>query len=275
MGGASWAARLTRTSALRSASVIAVVIVLAVLVLVLSAWLFGTRNALREARHRGDELDERLESATRDVERAMGNVAAAEAKFDEERKRADQADADAADSAKEAEKAEAVARAAGQRVLALEQESVDASALWALEAVRFDRVWRDHAAVGPTAPSPLADTADPARSAVEILAEALREDSGTAIDVQWKADDVAAPGPAARLVRACEELFAVARSVDSGVVEVLQNGGDAYTVRLRTEPALAPPTHVVAALDAAGLDPRTLDDVVEVRVRLTAADPDT
>jgi hypothetical protein len=252
--------------------VIAVVVVLAVLVLVLGAWLFGTRSALREARHRGDELDQRLEAATRDVERAMGDVAAAEAKFDEERKRADQADADAADAAKEAEKAEAVARAAGQRVLALERQSVDAAALWALDVVRFDRVWRDHAAVGPTEPSPLADTDDPARSAVGILAEALREDSGTAIDVQWKADEAASPGPAARLVRACEELFAVARVVDSGVIEVVQNEGDTYTVRLTTEPSLPAPAHVIAALEAAGFEPKVGDEGVEIRIASSGAD---
>jgi hypothetical protein len=199
-------------------------------------------------------------------------VAAAEAKFDEERARADQADADAADAAKEAEKAEAVARAAGLRVLALERQSVDAGGLWALEVVRFDRVWRDHAAVGPTEPSPLAETDDPARSAVEILAEALREDSGTAIDVQWKADDAASPGPAARLVRACEELFAVARVVDSGVVEVVQTGSDTYTVRLTTEPSLPAPAHIVAALEAAGLQPKTDDETVEISINPRSAE---
>ena len=39
---------------------IAIVIVLGVLVLVLAAWLFGTRRALRDARNRGDDLNERL-----------------------------------------------------------------------------------------------------------------------------------------------------------------------------------------------------------------------
>jgi hypothetical protein len=248
--------------------VIAVAIVLAVLVFVLGAWLYGTRNALNEARRRGDELDERLDAARRDVERAMGDAAAAEARFEEERKRADQSDADAADAAKEAEKAEAVARAAGQRVLTLEQRSLDASGLWALEATRYDRMWRDHAAVGPEVASPLADARDPARAAIQILAEALREESGTAIDVQWKAADPPEPAPAARLVRACEELFAVARSVDTGVVEVVQHGEESFTLDLRTEPALEPPPHVVAALEAGGCDVQNTGGVVEVRVPL-------
>lgn len=234
---------------------IAVVIVLAVLVLVLAAWLFGTRHALHEARSRGDELSERLDTANRDVERTMGDLATAESNLAAERKLVVAADEAAAASAKEADKAEAVARAATDRALALERETVDANGLWALEAMRFDRMWRDHAAVGPNAPSPLADAADPARAAVEILAEALREDSGTAIDVRWKADDTPAPAPAARLVRACEELLAVARSADEGVVDVHQDGPDTYVVRVSTEPAVAVPPHVLAALEAAGFAP--------------------
>ncbi len=252
---------------------IAVVIVLAVLVFVLGAWLYGTRNALADARRQNEELDERLQEAHRDVERAMGDAAAAEARFEEERKRADQADADAADAAKEAEKAEAMAHAAGQRVLHLEQTSFDAAGLWALEATRFDRMWRDNAAAGPDVASPLADTDDPARVAVTILAEALREESGTAMDVQWKADDPPPPAPAARLVRACEELFAVARAVDSGVVEVGQEADEAYTVTMRTEPALTAPAHVVAALKAARCEVRHHAGATEVRIPSKMRDP--
>jgi len=246
--------------------VIAVVIVLAVIVLVLGAWLYGTRSALRDARARGDELDGRLEETTHEVERAMGKVAEAESRVESEAKRADAADEAATASAREAEKAEAVARAASERALALERATVDAPALWALEAIRFDRMWRDHAAVGPNAPSPLAETDDPARAAVEILAEALREDSGTAIELRWKAGGVLGPAPAARLVRACEELFAVARRVDSGVVEVDTDDAGAFVVRFRTDPLLEPPDHVVAALEAAGCQPHVQADRLEVRI---------
>ena len=101
---------------------IAVVVVLAVLVAVLAAWLFGTRNALREARHRGDELTERLDAATRDVERTMGDLANAESNLaDERKKRAPPPTRPRPQPRSEAEKAEAVARAASERVLALEQ----------------------------------------------------------------------------------------------------------------------------------------------------------
>ncbi len=246
---------------------LAIIIVLAVLVLVLAAWLFGTRNALREARHHADELTARLDAATRDVERTMGDLASAESNLAAERKKVVAADHAAAASAKEAEKSDAVARAATDRALALEQNTIDAGGLWALEAVRFDRMWRDHAAVGPDVPSPLADTVDPARSAVEIIAEALREDSGTAIDVQWKAGDPPAAAPAARLVRACEEVLAVARAADDGVIEVHQHGPDTYVVRVRTEPAVSVPPHVVAALAAAGCEPEAhADGRVELRI---------
>jgi hypothetical protein len=247
--------------------VIAVIIVLAVLVLVLVAWLYGTRHALRDARAHGDELNGRLEAANHEVERAMADVAETESKLEDERARVAAATEQAEVAAKEAEKSDAVARAATERALALERRALDAGALWALEAVRFDRMWRDHAAVGPHAPSPLAETSDPARAAVEILAEALREDSGTAIDVQWKADEIAAPAPAARLVRACEEVLAMARTVDNGVIEV--HRGDvagSFVVRVRTDPGLDVPDHVLAALDAAGLEPTTGDEVLEVRV---------
>ena len=248
---------------------LAIIIVLAVLVLVLAAWLFGTRNALREARLHGDELTERLDAATRDVERTMGDLANAESNLVAERKKVVAADQAAAASAKEAEKSDAVARAATDRALALEQNTIDAGGLWALEAVRFDRMWRDHAAVGPDVPSPLAETADPARSAVEIIAEALREDSGTAIEVQWKTDAAPAAAPAARLVRACEEVLAVARAADEGVIEVHQDGADAYVVRVRTEPAVSVPPHVVAALAAAGCEPAApTDGRVEFRITL-------
>jgi hypothetical protein len=248
--------------------VIAILIVLAVLVLVLAAWLFGTRHALHEARNRGDELDERLTAANRDVERTMGDLATAESDLEAERTKVAAADAAAAAAAKEAEKAEAMALVATDRALALERESLDANGLWALEAVRFDRVWRDHAAVGPNVASPLADTADPARAAVEILAEALREDSGTAIEVRWKADEVLPPAPAARLVRGCEEVLAVARSADEGVVEVFQDGKDQYVLTVRTEPAIVLPGHVSAALEAAGCAPSAPGGaVVELRIR--------
>jgi hypothetical protein len=253
--------------------VIAVVIVLAVLVLVLVAWLYGTRHALREARARGDELNTRLEAANHDVDRAMADVAETKSKLEAEREKVAAAKKEAEAAAKEADKSDAVARAATERALALERQALDASGLWALEAVRFDRMWRDHAAVGPDALSPLADTSDPARAAVEILADALREDSGTAIEVQWKADEVAPPAPAARLVRACEELLAVARAVDGGVIEV--HRGDvpgSFLVRLRTDPVLQAPAHVLAALEAAGLAPKADGDVVEVRVAPAESD---
>jgi hypothetical protein len=237
--------------------VIAVAIVLGVSVLVLVAWLFGTRRALRDARHRGDDLSERLDAATREVERTLGELASAKSNLDDERKRVEQAKADTAAAQKEAEKSEAVARVATDRALELERVTIDASGWWALEAVRFDRAWRDHTAVGPSAPSPLAATDDPARTAVEILAEALREDSGTAIDVKWEAERVASAAPAGRLVRACEELLAVSRSADEGVITVRSGDEGTFVVSLRTEPSVALPPHVAAALEAAGSSPGT------------------
>lgn len=251
---------------------IAVVIVLGVAVLVLAAWLYGTRSALRESRERADELDERLEQTTREVEHAMGRVAEAEARVQAESERADAADRAAAAAAKEAENAEAVARAASERALALERMAIDAPGLWALEVVRLDRIWRDHAVAGPEAPSPLAETEDPARAAVEILADAVREDSGTVFELRWKAGEVLAPAPAARLVRACEELFALARHVDTGVVEVVLENGNTFAVRMRTQPALTPPDHIIAAFEAAGCEPKVSGDGLQLRITVPGED---
>jgi hypothetical protein len=38
-------------------------------------------------------------------------------------------------------------------------------------------------------------------------------------------------------------------------------------VRVRTEPPLEPPAHVVAALDAAGCAPQVTDEGIEVQIR--------
>lgn len=245
---------------------IAVIVVLGVLVLVLATWLFGTRSALREARGRGDELEQRLEESTHEVERTMGRLAEAESRVEAERARADEERESARAAAKEAETAEAVARAASERALVLERTSVEAPGLWALEALRFDRMWRDHAGLGPDAASPLAETEDPARASLDILAGALREDSGTVMEVCWRAEVVPGPVPAARLVRAGEELFALARRADTGVAQVELDGGGEFVLRVRTEPPLAPPEHVLAALDAAGCRVVVHPGEVEVRV---------
>ena len=162
--GSTRVARLTRTSALRSALVIAVVIVLAVAVLVLAAWLYGTRNALREARNRADELNERLDAANRDVERTMGELANAESNLADERKRADRRRRGRG-RGRQGSREVRRGGAGRQRTRPGPRTRNDRRrGLWAVEAVRFDRMWRDHAAVGPDAPSPLADTADPARA---------------------------------------------------------------------------------------------------------------
>ena len=47
----------------------------------------------------------------------------------------------------------------------------------------------------------------------------------------------------------------VARSADEGVVTIRQGGSDTYVVSLRTEPPVALPPHVAAALEAAGSTP--------------------
>jgi len=77
-------------------------------------------------------------------------------------------------------------------------------------------------------------------------------------------------------VRACEELLAVARSADEGVVTVRRDGDEAYVVALGTEPSVTLPAHVTAALEAAGSAPRVRDDgEVELRVAIGNSVPTT
>ncbi len=61
----------------------------------------------------------------------------------------------------------------------------------------------------------------------------------------------------------------MARAADEGVIEVQQDGPDAYVVRVRTDPPVAVPPHVLAALEAAGCRPDALaDGRVEVRIAM-------
>lgn len=257
---------------------VAAIIVLAVAVLVLGAWLWASRSALAESEVRATELADRLGTAEREVEQKTAELVEARGRLDEERERATKAEgalATAEQRAEDAERAAADADAARSEAEARAEEAVAAAgeplapmALWALETVRVDRVWRDVVVAGTDQVSPLADTVDPARSAVEILAGSLREESGTSMEVIWKAEGVVPPTPGVLLVRAAEELLALARAADTGTLTV-GNDSDGVWMSLACEPPVSAPAHLVAALDAAGLRPVTDGDTLTVHTAST------
>lgn len=249
---------------------IVVVIVLAVLVIALLIVLGTARSSLTNAQTKLDAMEERLEVAIKDAEAAAVDAAEAKARAEEERERAEGIERERAVLAEQLSAAHAAAeeaaRDSAERLAALEQQladteratqaALDAIGVWALETVRLDRLWRDQVAAGAAEPSPLSSTTDPAKAATEILAAVVRESSGTPVDVHWTVSEPVAPVPGARLVRAVEELLAVARAADAATLRVGGGPGE-IIVTLETDPALSLPGHLVAALTAAGLDVTT------------------
>jgi hypothetical protein len=269
--------------------VVPALIVSAVVVLGLVAWLWASRSALSTTRVQVSELSDRLAAVTREAEVAAADAAEARARAETEQARAVEADhragqaeeqlaaaaartdqqvAAATTRAEQAETAaeEACAALAGLRARA----EFDPLGLWALETVRFDRMWRDQLAPDPSDDSPLAATTDPARAAVEIVISTLREQSGTSVELRWELDRTLGPGPAAWLVRATEELLtSIARAADSASLGVtFDEDGTSVSISLRGEPSLRAPGHLAAAFDAAGLV--LSDDDGHITVRLPA-----
>jgi hypothetical protein len=262
--------------------VVAVIIVLAVAVLVLAAWLWASRSALSAATIKATELGDRLEATEREAAVAQADLADSRERVERERERALTAEAATATALQRAEAAEAAtmnaevarldaeARADKAEAEAAAGAALDPMGLWALETVRLDRVWRDLVVPDPTQASPLAETSDPSRSGIEIQAGSLREQSGVSIEVVWKVDDPLAPATGALLVRAAEELLAVARAADSATLTAWVEGGD-LVMSLVCDPAVALPPHLHAALDAAGLRPSVDGEGITVRTDTTGA----
>ncbi len=107
----------------------------------------------------------------------------------------------------------------------------DATSLWALEMRRSERTWRYHVAPGLDSVSPLADASDQLQVAVEIEASAVREESGTAVDVQWSVPRQLSPGPALAVLRHVQEQLALLAKRSDRVMVRVTDGGD----HVRTE----------------------------------------
>jgi hypothetical protein len=106
----------------------------------------------------------------------------------------------------------------------------DATSLWELELQRSERTWRYHVAPGLDSSSPLVDVPDQLRVAVGIEASALREESGTAVDVEWNLQRPIGPGPCLAVLRYVQEQLAgFAKRSDRVLVRVTDEGRQVKT----------------------------------------------
>lgn len=125
----------------------------------------------------------------------------------------------------------------------------DAASLWQLEMMRSERTWRYHVAPGLDSPSPLDQPgSDQLRTAVDIEASALREESGTAVEVEWNIPRPLDPGPALVVLRQVQEHLAQFAKRSDRITVRVSDGGD----HVKTE--------VIATADpeVAGLEPVVL-----------------
>ena len=109
----------------------------------------------------------------------------------------------------------------------------DAASLWQLEMMRSERTWRYNVAPGLDSASPLDDPdADQLHVAVDIEASAVREQSGTAVEVEWTMTRRIDPGPSLAVLRQVQEQLArFAKRSDRVTVRVV-DGGDHVTTEV-------------------------------------------
>jgi len=223
------------------------------------------------ARAQADQAAARAESAASDASSSSERLQVVQGELAEATARADAADLARGDAERAAELAEqakvaAVARAEAAeirlvdlsgRATALEAgpPPADATSLWALERRRLARLWRERVAVVPDDPAPVDVADDQVRAAVDVLAEASREESGVGIDVRWTLDSPVPDAHAVAVVRCVEELLAAARRSDGGELLVAGGNGGGVLLELRLEPTIELPDDLVEALRDLGAAP--------------------
>ena len=185
-----------------------------------------------------------------DVRRVAAETAtlAAERARDEALERVQRSRRDAAEVANRLS-AETTARAEVEAALTSAREELEAERrsgadgtvehLWRLLLRRAEQTWRLSVAVDPSAPSPLADTDDAFRTAVEIEIDAAREEAGAVIEVEWVGE---APVPEARA--------AVGLALVRDVIDTTGTAAERTTVTIRCGPDAL--ELAVEALDADG-----------------------
>jgi hypothetical protein len=87
--------------------------------------------------------------------------------------------------------------------------SADAATLWALELARVDRRWHDSVAPGIDLTSPVMSSAesDLPHVALDIVAAALREETGTRFSIDWRLTEPLSLATAVLVVRLGDEML--------------------------------------------------------------------
>jgi hypothetical protein len=264
--------------------VIAVVLALGALLIGAVVLVVMRSSALTAARARIGELDAEVASVRADLAATTVRATTAEANAAEEKARADAQAKRTAEATKEAKAAAAKAAAEAARATTAESTAREATAraeadeallrvlppdgLWALEAQRIARLWRERVSVTLDGVSPVVDAKDPALEAVQVLASASREESGVVVDLSWSVDPVADAPHAVALVRLAEELIATARLADGAELDV-RIEGDELVLRLSTDSAIGSPADLIDALARCGWKTEVLGRTIVVHLPAT------
>jgi len=264
--------------------VIAVAVALGALLIAAVVLLVMRSSALTAAQARIAELDQQVTSLDADLAATTARAVTFEKNAAEEKARADAQAKRTAEATKEAKAAAAKAAAESARASTAESTAREATeraeadeallrvlppdGLWALEAQRIARLWRERVSVTLDGVSPVVDAKDPAFEAVQVLASASREESGVVVDLTWSVDPVPDAPHAVALVRLAEELIATARLADGAELDVRVEG-DELVLRLSTDSAIGSPAELSEALARCGWKTEVLGRTIVVRLPAT------
>jgi hypothetical protein len=275
-----------------------VIIAIPFVLLAIGAVVWGVMQsqAASSATVRADALDQRIKTLDADLVTATDKVTfaeqtarQAEQKAAEQSRRADQAVSDsrrsdemAEDAVKRAIAAERTSSEAAERAQRLDTELAEArrdrdatlagagpfqpDALWRLERQRIERLWRDRLALQPDEQSPFTGDAHPVGTALRVLSEASREESGVVVDLMWHVDFDCPPDRCIQLVRLGEELIAAMRDSEGGELEVIGEEDRTVFFLVRTLPPIELPATLTHVLDDFGAMREIADTTVVVRV---------
>jgi hypothetical protein len=276
--------------------VIGLVAVFAVLAVLAGAWGATRARAASSAQVRADALDQRIRNLESDLATAADKVTYAEQATKVAEARTDEVAARATQAEKDCRRSDEMAEDAVQRAIAAETAAADSvgraqraeverdearrdrdatlagagpfqpEALWQLEVQRIERLWRDRLSLQPEEVSPMAATTHDIGSALKILAEASREESGVVVDLMWHVDFECPPDRAVQLIRLGEELIAAMRDSDGGELEVIGEEDRTVFFLIRTLPPIELPPRLTDVLDDFGAMREMADNTVVLRV---------
>lgn len=222
-----------------------VVLLLAVVAALLAVVAVRARRQVAELAQRVEDVEQARSSAQAALRAAEAAAEVAATERDDALERVNRARRDAAQVAKRMQE-EAEARAAAEEErrstlaerdrleeeLAVAEEAAASGGdakldeLWSLALAGVRRTWEVSVCPSPGMPSPLDDTDDELRTALEIEVDAAREEAGAAIDLEWRGDDVAPLAVAVRALSIAQELIArLAKVAEEASLVVESSGG--------------------------------------------------